>query len=275
MAAVSVVARRTRRRRGPIGPSAVALLLLVVAGMGVGKLAEPSPHTRGEITLVAATATGPHPFTASVATGAAPAPAKATTATGSDSGTSPKSAQLITTTPGSHEGLFGGTRSAASCDRRALVTALQGRPDRAAAFALVEGISPGDIGSFVDGLTPVVLRGDTRVTDHGFITDHPSILQSVLESGSAVMVDHYGSPRVRCLSGDPLTPPVRITITPTYLGTRWPGFVSAGVTVVTAAAQPLTSLVLTDTATGQRFRRPVATDGQADADAPAAPPPAS
>jgi hypothetical protein len=40
--------------------------------------------------------------------------------------------------------------------------------------------------------------------------------------------------------------------------------------LVTAATQPMATLVLVDGAGGARFSRPVATGGQADTDAPAA-----
>lgn len=244
-------------------------MLVVIVLMGVGRLTEPAAHGRPDIALVAVGAVGLHPFTASVATAppAAPAAHPATTA-GSGSAPPAGGAQMITTTAGGQPGLYGGTRDTASCDGQRLLADLQQAPARTAAWAEVEGFAVGDLATFVGGLTGVVLRGDTRVTDHGFITDHPSIGQAVLEAGTAVMVDHFGIPRVRCLSGDPLTPPVAVTISPHYVGTRWPGFAPAAVTVVTAAAQPLLVLVLAD-AQGARFSRPVGTGGGADAPASA------
>ncbi len=270
---VAVVGRRVRRRRGP-GGAAVMLPLLVVVVVGMGRLAEPAAHGRGEIVLQPASAAGAHPFIASLATGhPAATPAAATTAgaVAPAQGEGPARA-TITTTRGSQPGLYGGARGAATCDAQQLITRLQQRPAVAAAWAEVESITPGDIPSFAGGLTAVVLRGDSRVTDHGFLTDHPSTYQSVLEAGTAVMVDHFGVARVRCAGGSPLTPPVAVTITPRYVGKHWAGFAPAGVTVVTAATQPMASLVLVDSATGARFSRPVGTDGRADADAPAAAP---
>jgi hypothetical protein len=266
--AVAVLARRGRRRRSP-GRPAVLLLLLLVLVVGMGRLAEPAAHGRGEILLQPAAAPGAHPFTASVATGHPVSTPAAATTTTTGGGTA---AKVITATSGSQPGLYGGSRQAATCDAQKLVTELQQRPAQAAAWAEVEGISPGDLPSFAGGLTGVVVRGDTRVTDHGFIKDHPSTFQAVLETGTAVMVDHFGVPRARCISGDPLTPPVAVVITPRYVGTRWPGFAPAAVTVVSAAPQPLTSLVLVDSGTRARFSRPVGTDGRADADAPAGAP---
>ena len=267
---VAVIGRRGRRRRpGSSGP--ILLLLFVVVMVGVGRLTEPAAHGRGEIVLEAASSAGPHPFTASVATGPAPpAPAPATAAAHGAPGPSGATAAVITTTRGSQPGVYGGSRNAASCDAQRLVQALQQSPAQAAAWSEVEGITAQDIPSFAGGLTGVVLRNDTRVTDHGFITDHPTVFQAVLETGTTVLVDHFGVPRVRCAGGTPLGPPVAVVITPRYVGTRWPGFEPAGVSVVTAASQPVSALVLVDGATGTRFSRPVATGGQADTDAPAA-----
>lgn len=269
---VAVVARRGRRRRSPGTPGAILLVLVVIVLMGIGRLAEPAAHGRGEITLLPATAAGVHPFTASVATGhPAPPPATATATRGTAGGEA-STASVITTTAASQPGLFGGSRSQASCDGPQLLSNLQAAPERTAAFAEVEGISAADLQSFVVGLTGVVLRGDTRVTEHGFITDHPSIYQALLQSGTAVLVDHFGVPRVRCVSGDPLTPPVAVAITPRYVGTHWQAFAPGAVTVVAAAARPITAFVLTDSGVGRRFSRPAGTDGRADRDAPATAP---
>jgi hypothetical protein len=266
---VAVVARPARRRSGVAGP--VLLVLLVVVMVGVGRLTEPAAHGRGEIVLEAAPSAGTHPFTASVATGPAPASHTARTAAGHAApGPAGATATVITTARGSQPGLYGGTRNAASCDPQRLVQDLQRTPARAAAWTEVEGITPADIPSFVGGLTGVVLRGDTRVTDHGFIVDHATVFQAVLQAGTRVMVDHFGVPRVRCAGGSPLAPPVAVMITPRYVGAGWPGFEPAGMSVVTASSQPVNALVLVDGATGARFNRPVSTGGQADTDAPAA-----
>jgi hypothetical protein len=268
---VAVVGRRVRRRRGPRGPAVLVLPLLVIVVVSMGRLAEPAPHGRGEIVLRPAGAAGAHPFTATVVTGQpAPAPAATTGGAAAPAQGGGQARAAITTTRGSQPGLYGGTRGAPACDAQRLVAGLQQRPALAAAWAEVEGIVPGDIPGFAGGLTAVVLRGDTRVTDHGFVTDHASSDQSVLEAGTAVMVDHFGVARVRCAGGSPLTPPVPVTISPRYVGTRWSGFAPAGVTVVTAASQPMAGLVLVDGATGTRFSRPVGTGGRMDADAPAA-----
>ena len=63
------------------------------------------------------------------------------------------------------------------------------------------------IGAYIRELTPAFLRVDTRVTNHGFDGTNPIPLQSILQAGTAVPLDTYGVPRVRCYCGNPLTAP--------------------------------------------------------------------
>jgi hypothetical protein len=62
------------------------------------------------------------------------------------------------------------------------------------------------VAAFVAGLTPVVLRGDTAVVDHGYRDGRAVPARAVLAAGTAVFVDGHGVPVVGCRSGDPLTP---------------------------------------------------------------------
>ncbi len=188
---------------------------------------------------------GAHPFTASVATGH-PAPPAATATSGTAGGPGGDR-------PGHHHhrrlAARGSTAAAAPGELRRSEAARRPPGRRRSApppSRRSRASRPRTSQSFVGGLTGVVLRGDTRVTDHGFVTDHPSIYQALLQTGSAVLVDHFGVPRVRCLSGDPLTPPVAVTITPRYVGAHWQGFAPGAVTVVAAASRPITAFVLTD-----------------------------
>ena len=82
-------------------------------------------------------------------------------------------------------------------------------------------------------LTPVTLTRDTRVTNHGYRNGRPTPRQSVLQAGSAVLVDRYGVPRARCGCGNPLIPPARVRVRPTYVGPPWPGWNPINVVVVT------------------------------------------
>jgi hypothetical protein len=67
-----------------------------------------------------------------------------------------------------------------------------------------------DIPQFLDALTPVRLRYDTRVTNHGFRDGEARPFQAILQAGTAVLVDRHGVPRNRCSCGNPLTEPSSI-----------------------------------------------------------------
>ena len=89
-----------------------------------------------------------------------------------------------------------------------MVAFLQANPEKAAAWAGVLGISAASIPGYVAELTPVILRSDTYVTNHGFAGGRATTLTSVLQAGTAVMVDKFGTPRVKCYCGNPLTPAI-------------------------------------------------------------------
>ncbi|HEY8059690.1 MAG TPA: DUF6777 domain-containing protein, partial [Acidimicrobiales bacterium] len=97
---------------------------------------------------------------------------------------------------GSEAGLYGGTLNESVCDREQLVNFLGENADKARAFAGVLDIDVDDIPDYIAGLTGVILRGDTRVTNHGFSDGQATSLQSVLQAGTAVLVDTEGIPRV-------------------------------------------------------------------------------
>ena len=74
------------------------------------------------------------------------------------------------------------------------MTFLKENADKAKAWADTVGVGVSDIGSYVSSLTSVLLRADTRVTNHGFDNGKATAVQSVLEAGTAVLVDHFGVP---------------------------------------------------------------------------------
>jgi uncharacterized protein DUF6777 len=154
---------------------------------------------------------------------------------------------------GSTPGLYGGTRNIATCDPQQMVAYLAANPDKAAAWASVLGITPADIPSYVSELTPMILRSDTVVTNHGFQNGRPTTLSSVLQAGTAVLVDKFGTPATKCYCGNPLTPPRR-TSSATYSGTPWPSFSSAAITQVQPSAAPIQNFTIIDRAT-QHHRR--------------------
>jgi serine/threonine protein kinase len=130
-------------------------------------------------------------------------------------------------------GLYGGT-GAEACSAASMATFFDTHPDRAAAWARAQGIQPSDIRSFLSSLTPVVLRTDTAVTNHGFRDGRANAYQAVLQAGTAVMVDEHGVPRVRCACGNPLDrPAARQQVR--YTGQTWPELGRRPVTIVQPA----------------------------------------
>jgi hypothetical protein len=122
----------------------------------------------------------------------------------------------------------------------------------------------------VNELTPAVLRGDTRVTNHGFTGGRANPLQQVLQAGTAVLVDRFGVPRTRCACGNPLTEPKAASGTVTYRGPRWPGFSPRTIVVVQPSATVIDDFTFVDVITGDPFTRPAGTEG--DSDSAGAPP---
>jgi serine/threonine protein kinase len=237
----------------------VAVLMAVTlprAGATAGTASAASAAGTGpELFLEPAATPGQDPFTDSVSVGEQPLPGQQTTGTGS--GTNP---QLRGDAPG----LYGGTRNNTSCDPAKLVSFLQTNPDKGKAWATALGIQPEQIAAYVAVLTPVVLRADTRVTNHGYRSGVANSLQSTLEAGSAVLIDQTGVPRVRCACGNPLAEPQPITSGATFTGASWSGYAPKSSVAVAPGAQT-DRFTLIDTTTGQPFTRPVGTDGSADA----------
>lgn len=173
----------------------------------------------------------------------------------------------ITATPADTPGLYGGTRDDTSCDKDQLVAFLEANPAKARAWAGVLDIEVEDIGTYVDSLTPILLTADTRVTNHGFRDGRATTLQSVLQAGTAVLVDEFGQPVVRCACGNPLTAP-RALSRPVYSGPEWPGWSPTTVVVVERTTVRIDVLILVDVVTGEPFGRPTGTDGGDDVDDP-------
>lgn len=210
---------------------------------------------------------GTNPFTASVAV--EPTGTSASTVPGATVTPAQVASSGLTTQEGSTPGLYGGTRNIASCDAEQLVSFLAGNPDKARAWASVIGIATTDIPAYIRGLTPVLLRADTAVTNHWFENGVATPIPAVLQAGTAVLVDQFGVPRVRCYCGNPLLPPVFGT--PSYTGPSWSGFDPRGIVTVAPALTPITVIRIVDVTTGRPFDRPVGSTGTSDTDAKPAP----
>ncbi|MGQ0680302.1 MAG: DUF6777 domain-containing protein [Actinomycetota bacterium] len=225
---------------------AISAALLVAAALVLFTGSGSQAGASSDIVLQGADVAGTNVFTPTVA-----APAEPSTA----ATTPPPSSGGLTTAQGSSEGLFAGTRNVPSCNAPQLIAHLQSDQAKAAAWAAAFGLNPAGIKAFVDGLTPVLLRVDTRVTDFGLRDGRAVARQVVLQSGTAVFIERTGVPRIRCTSGNPLGPPRSIQGTPTYTGPRWPAFQPATLVVINPAPTPLTVIILVDLRDGVLFGR--------------------
>jgi hypothetical protein len=219
---------------------AVVALIASVAGGVWWYQSRSDTDKTAEVFLEAADDEGPDPFTENLSQPAAvplrPVPARLASAVSSTT-----SAQTATTAGlavsgsrqrGDAPGLYGGTGDNARCDTNQLISFLEDNQAKARAFADVEGITTAEIPSFIRSLTPVVLRSDTRVVNHGFRNGRATSRAAVLQAGTAVLVDRYGVPRVKCGCGNPLTAPTALSRPPRYVGRPWSGFSPPLVTIV-------------------------------------------
>ena len=190
---------------------------------------------------------------------------------GTDQSVPPVQPQGVSTQPGGQPGLFGGTMQEGSCNKEQLITFLEQNPDKGQSWASTLGINFTDIRTYVTRLTPVLLRSDTRLTNHGWKNGKITSIQVVLQAGTAVLVDEKGFPVTKCYCGNPLTPPEAYP--PKYYGEKWDYFNPNSLTVVQKNVTIIDIFVLVDPKTGQSFMRPRGTDGAADI--PSTPPPSS
>lgn len=240
---------------------AIGAVIVLVAGIAVGALVigGSDEAAAAEVFLAPTSDVGPNPFTPNVANTPPSTVASATT-------TPTTAASGTVSVSGAAPGLYGGTQDNSSCDAQQMITFLQQNPDRARAWAEVEGIQPADIPAYIGGLTPLILRVDTRVTNHGFANGRATARATILQAGTAVLVDKYGLPRARCYCGNPLTPPSPVS-NPTYTGPKWTGF-SPTTVIVVQQTVIVDIFVVVDVTTGQTFGRPAGTSGRSDRPAP-------
>jgi hypothetical protein len=263
------------------GVAALILLLTQVLG-GNGSGEEDLPSQPEEIRLEPVSYTPPDAFTQPL-TPDTPPP---TPATPEDTGVDlplagsallpvePASSGAIRSASADTAGLYGGSLRYSRCARGRLVDFLTSSPAKARAWVDVLNrdsslywsggtqLTTADIQSYVFELTPVVLRADTWVTNHGYSNGRATPIQSVLQAGTAVLVDKYGVPRVKCYCGNPLLPPLRFR--PVYRGQRWPDFDQRKVIIVTRSVTIIDTFTLWDVNTGGLFSRRASTEGTED-----------
>ena len=125
------------------------------------------------------------------------------------------------------------------------------------------------ISTYIGGLTPMTLRYDTRVTNHGYVNGQANAIPEILQAGQAVLVDSHGVPRARCYCGNPLTPPEAVAGSPRDAGVQWSEFSPPTVIVVQQSTTVINNFrTLINNSTGQAFSRPAGTSGTSDTPAP-------
>ncbi|MFG3496638.1 DUF6777 domain-containing protein [Streptomyces sp. NPDC047886] len=217
----------------------VALIVVLARPGGGGDTNDVaiSPVGGGDLLLQDTEQSGPDPWTASTASGEVdPIPAPEPTVTRT----------AIREIQGGAENLYGGTGKVASCDVERQIGYLQADQNKARAFAGVLKIGTPEVPGYLRGLTPVQLRHDTWVTNHGYRDGKVFSFQAVLQSGTAVLVDKTGMPKVRCACGNPLTERAEPTTPLRPSGDPWPGYREADVVVVKPAPQPVKVFVIVD-----------------------------
>lgn len=235
------------------GLVALALVVLIAAA-GCGDSAKPKGVQGGsEVTAEPTSSSGDNPFTDAV---------------GEDEGdVKPPRAAVSSGGPSSYSGglpgLYGGTHNYATCNAEKMIDFLEHDSSKARAWADALGIETTEIRSYVDDLTPVTLRTDTRVTNHGFVGGRANPIQSVLQAGTAVFVNRYGEPVVKCYCGNPLRPPVAYT-SPVYTGHRWTDFAVSHITIIKETTTVIRDFTIYDLKTGKTFKRPAGSDGSDD-----------
>ncbi len=192
--------------------------------------------------------------------------------------TMPGSPVQVASMLGGSPGLYGGSRSKLIADKDAQLKFLQENLDKAAAFCAAlnadstllwsggNQVTVEQLASYFAELTPVLLTRDLRVTNHGFRDGKPTPRQSILQAGQYVLVDIFGVPRARCECGNPLIPPIAVSVKPRYTGKPWQGFDPSVVVVIQPSAVKIESFVLIDIDTGQTFERVVGSSGDRDAE---------
>lgn len=267
-----------------IRPQAIVAIVALIGGGGFlatrGGGSEPasSPTVKvsGEVIREPIAVAGPDPFTPPVVfTSATSAPAPTTAPPATSATTSPPTTGgtvSIAPTGGGTPGLYGGTLNNAECNKEQMITFLEQNPDKAKAWAQVQGIEPVQVREYIGQLTPVTLQADTRVTNHGFLSGQATPRQAVLQKGSAVLVDKFGEPRARCYCGNPLRAPQPQATSTTFTGPSWPAFDPGNMQAITPAPQPIPTFTLQEEKTGKGIARPAGSDGKQDTSVPAPPP---
>lgn len=244
--------QRTPRRGWWVVAGIATVLAVAAAATAVVITTRQAPPV--EVTLLIATDVGADPF-AEVIASVPPLAAVGPALPAGDQ--EPTVTEIAAATPG----LYARSADTDACTIDLVANAVLADPAVATAFATAAGVTASELPAFLAGLTPVLLRYDTRVTSHRLAGPDPLASQAVLQRGTAVLIDTVGAPRVRCTGANPLTPPTLDGGEPTYVGMAWSGFTSSSLAAVVPAAQPLATIDVVDPTTGEAGRQILAAGG--------------
>ncbi|MBV9315632.1 MAG: hypothetical protein JO100_18290 [Pseudonocardia sp.] len=159
------------------------------------------------------------------------------------------------TFPGNLDGLYAVHSARPSCDARDLIASLRADQSKSTAWATAVGIDVGDIPGFVASLNPVLLRSDVAVTEHGYDAGAATAYPAVLQAGTAVLVNNFGEPTVKCFNGNPLTRPTHYPQA-SYAGTSWQYFAPTKITYIKPAPSAIDNYTYLDIDQNSKLTRP-------------------
>ncbi|WP_287218962.1 DUF6777 domain-containing protein [Rhodococcus sp. (in: high G+C Gram-positive bacteria)] len=228
--------------------------VLVLVALATGACTSGGARSAEPVRLDVATAQGDHPWTGLLLPAQVPVAVPAPPADAVGDAGDPVGAVGTPAVSGNRTALYGGSLDRELCDRNELVATLEDDPAKAAAWMGVVGTN--DIPAYTRSLTPVLLRADTRVTRYDYEDGAARPVQAVLETGTVVLVDDRGVPRVRCARGNPLSTPV-LAASPEFEGTEWPDLDTERLFVVQPAPEPMGELTVVDITTGNLLPVPI------------------
>lgn len=247
----AVTVRKKRRNLLTAIFTVGALLLVSLGGLGWLVL-KPTTH---EVVMQPAGFVTENPFAADPFAGAPdPKLAKPT-----DKGVATPNAPLTQKPqdPTANVAIYGGSGSHTLCDAGKFLQFMEKSPKQAQAWVdalnadstlgWTKGkLTVADIPAYVQTLAPVVLLTDTLVINHDFINNKSVPYQSVLQAGTAVLADMWGTPRLQCYCGNPLTLPSHLAGNVKFTGTPWQGFDPSKVVQVQQPNKPVNQLTVTN-----------------------------
>ena len=262
MSGKSELKRRDARRptrKALVLPAAFGAAVLGIGISACGQESESGPTTTTRdvalVSLEAANTPGSSPWMDSVTSAGAPRQVNRVE--------TPNASRTVS---GDQIGLYGGSADRVVCDREKMIEYLEQNAIKAAAWRTATGAK--DVRSYALGLTPTFLTYDTLVTNHGFKNGSATSFPSVLQTGTAVLTDNRGLPRVRCDSGSPLSEPQGEVDDEQLSGTSWQNLDLDSVVTVEKSEAPLEQLELIEVG-GEAVLGPTHTSGAPPTSGPA------